>query len=182
MALAKLSDRLLINRCAQVSSEDKTKRDGEIHQHIVHSIYLYPQCVCPFAYSHYKHYVVDDTSDKTRRQLISSAFIHYPGSFVSLCGPRRADDEGHLRVSSLWPDKSRIEQRVIRAAEVASALDERARMEIVHFKRGRLGFNQSCIHWSIGMKYKDGFKLQDFCTVLHEVSYFLQRKNCDGSR
>lgn len=71
--------------------------------------------------------------------------------------PPRADDEGHSRVSSLWPDKSRAERCVVRAAEAASASGERGqewKMEIehMHFKRGRQGFNQSCAQRSIEIK------------------------------
>lgn len=87
--MAKLSDWLLINSCAQVSSAEKTEGDRERHQHIIHSIYLYPQRVCPFLYSHCKHCVVDGTSDKMRCRLILSAFTHHPGSFVSLCTDAR---------------------------------------------------------------------------------------------
>lgn len=48
MALAELSGCLLINSCAQVSSEETTE-DRKRHRHIIHSIYFYPQRVRPFA-------------------------------------------------------------------------------------------------------------------------------------
>lgn len=45
MALTKLWDWLLINNCTQVISKEKTEKDAEWYQHIIHSIYFYSQCV-----------------------------------------------------------------------------------------------------------------------------------------
>lgn len=69
----------------------------------------------------------------------------------------RANDEDHLRVELLHCGLINPEQNGVSAADVVSESEERElewkiEMKRTHFKRERLGFNQSCVHWSIGIK------------------------------
>lgn len=117
IALAKLSDCLLINDCTQVSSE---KKDRERHQHIRHSIYI--PSVSALFFIHSENTLLL-TAPAIKQELTLSTFSRHPGSFLAHCMATASRRQGPLEswVSSLWSDKSSIERCVMRAAEMASA-------------------------------------------------------------
>lgn len=144
-------------KCPQKRRQRGTGKDINTQ----HALFIFIPSACALFFIHTANTVLL-VAPATKRDVNSYSlpFTHHAGSFVFVCGCRERTTRA-TRVELLhWPDKSWIEQSVKRAARggvSAGRGEQEWKMEIehTHFKRGRLGFNQSCLHWSIGIKWKD---------------------------